>query len=105
MSTTPPNPTWAPAGPDLPSVFAQYADPLRALAETEIPAIVLRQDFNPDHCHGLIQRFINWGLIRDPNDTNSVDKRNRIDIGTSLGNRGANQEGFLEHAVYTHKLF
>jgi len=57
------------------------------------------------HCQGLIQRFINWNLIRDPNDTNSVDKRNRIDIGTSLGNRGADQEGFYANAVYTHKLF
>ena len=105
MSTNPPHTTWTPAGPDLPGVFAQHADPLRALAETEIPAIVLRQVFNPAHCQGLIQRFINWGLIRDPNDTNSTDKRNRIDIGTSLGNRGADQAGFLQHAVYTHKLF
>ena len=95
---------WTPAGPDLQSVFAQYPDPLRALAATEMPAIILRQAFDPAQCQGLIDRFINWNLIRDPK-ANSADQRNRIDIGTSLGNRGHDQADFLRHAVYTHKLF
>ncbi len=103
MSTTLVKP-WMPAGPDLQTVFIQYPDPLRALADTETPAIVLRQVFNADQCQGLIERFINWGLIRDP-AANSADQRNRIDIGTSLGNRGHDQADFLRHAVYTHKLF
>jgi hypothetical protein len=97
--------SWKPAEPDVQTVLARHSDPLRALADAEIPAIVLRQVYDPAHGQGLIQRFINWGLIRDPNDTNSADKRMRIDIGTSLGNRGNDQEGFLRHAVYTHKLF
>ncbi len=29
----------------------------------------------------------------------------RIDIGTSLGNRGGDQKAFFEHAVGTHELF
>ncbi len=102
MPTTLP---WIPAEPDLQTVFAQQADPLRALAEAQIPAIVLRQAYDPAHAQGLIQRFINWGMIRDPNDTKSADQRMRIDIGTSLGNRGHDQEAFLQHAVGTHQLF
>ncbi|MCX6050170.1 MAG: hypothetical protein NT075_34160 [Chloroflexi bacterium] len=95
---------WTPTGPDLQTVFAEYPDPLRALANTETPAIILRQVFDADHCQGLIQRFINWGLIRDPK-ANSADQRNRIDIGTSLGNRGHDQAEFLRHAIHTDKLF
>ena len=101
MSATP----WLPAEPDLSSVLAQYANPIQALADTTMPAVVLRQAYDPAECAGLVKRFVQWGLMRDPNDGNSADKRTRIDIGTSLGNRGQDKDGFLAHAVGTHELF
>lgn len=97
--------TWQPAGPNVQSVLERHADPLAALSAAEIPALVLREAYDPEQCRGLIQRFIGWGLMRDPADTNSADQRTRIDIGTSLGNRGDNKEAFLQHAVQTHELF
>jgi hypothetical protein len=102
MSTNRP---WAPAEPDLATAFARYADPLHALAAAELPAIVLRQAYDPEQCAGLIDRFVGWGLMRNPLDVSGPDQRKRIDIGTSLGNRGGDQEGFLRHARHTHELF
>lgn len=95
---------WSPAEPDLPTIFDSFPDPLRALAHAEMPAIVLRRAYDPDHCPQLLQRFTDWGLMRDPK-LSTADQRNRIDIGTSLGNRGQDQERFLTHAVATHDLF
>jgi hypothetical protein len=96
---------WLPVGSDLESVASRYANPLHALSTAEIPAILLKRAYSPAHCDGLIRRFIDSGLMRDPADTSSGDTRTRIDIGTSLGNRGGDQEGFFEHAVQTHDLF
>lgn len=101
MTSTP----WLPAEPDLSSVLDQYPNPIQALADATTPAVVLRQAYDPAECAGLVKRFIQWGLMRDPKDANSADKRTRIDIGTSLGNRGVDQDGFLDHAVGTHELF
>lgn len=102
MSTQAP---WLPAEPTVDTVRAAYPDPLRALAAADLPAIVLRQAYDPKQCAGLIQRFIDWGLMRDPIALNSADQRKRIDIGTSLGNRGADKEAFLRHAAATHEFF
>ncbi len=99
------SPAWTPAEPDLQTIFAQHDQPLRALADAEIPAIILRRAYNPVHGQGLIERFVDWNLIRDPNNTNNLDQRTRIDIGTSLGNRGHDQDEFLRHALGTHQLF
>ncbi|MEZ4621810.1 MAG: hypothetical protein R2867_40765 [Caldilineaceae bacterium] len=96
--------SWLPAEPDLPTILNTHRDPLRALAQAEMPAIVFRQVYNPAHCPKLLQRFTDWGLMRDPKTT-TADQRNRIDIGTSLGNRGHNKERFLDHAMATHDLF
>ena len=104
MSQQPPSP-WLPAEPDMSTVLERYADPLQALAAGEVPAIVLRNAYDPEQCAGLIQRFLRWGLMRDPLDANSADKRGRIDIGTSLGNRGHDQANFLDYAQGTHELF
>ncbi len=96
--------SWLPASPDLATVVAHYPDPLSALARAEIPAIVLRRAYNPEHCPLLLQRFQDWGLMRDPKKM-TADQRNRIDIGTSLGNRGHDKERFLAHAAATHDLY
>lgn len=96
---------WQPAGPDLKTVCKNYIDPIYSLSQAEIPAIILRKVYSPEQCQGLIHRFTNMGLMRDESDINSADKRTRIDIGTSLGNRGNNKDGFLTHAKETHHLF
>jgi hypothetical protein len=97
---------WLPAGPDMASVFAKYDDPLRALSEARIPAILLRRAYEPEQCAGLIRRFIERGLMPDPEEhIRSGDPRTRVDIGTSLGNLGKDKEVFLKHAAGTHELF
>ncbi len=96
---------WLPAEPDLKTVCKNYKDPIYSLSQAEIPAIILRNVYSPEQCVGLINRFTNMGLMRDEADMNSADKRTRIDIGTSLGNRGNDKEGFLAHAKATHHLF
>ena len=96
---------WPPAEPDLKTVCEKYEDPIYSLSQAEIPAIILRNAYPPEHCQGLIDRFTNMGLMRDEADSNSADKRTRIDIGTSLGNRGSNKLSFLSHAETTHQLF
>lgn len=97
---------WQATGPDVATVRAQYADPVAALAAAEIPAIVLRNVYDPAQCRELMRRFARWGLIRDPAIAlNAADQRKRIDIGTSLGNRGHDKEAFLDHAEGTQELF
>ena len=96
---------WPAAGPDMESVFAQYDDPLGALSRAEIPAIILRQAYKPAHCQALIQRFIDRGLMRDPAAEAEENAPTRIDIGTSLGQRGNDKEEFLRHSQETHALF
>ena len=97
--------SWQPAGTDLKTVFAEHADPLAVLARAEIPAILLRQVYEPGDCNALVERFIERGLMRDPLVDDADDKRTRIDIGTSLGNKGNDKEGFLAHAAETRALF
>ena len=92
--------------PDLETALAKYDNPIKTLADAEVPAFILRQAFDPAHCEGLIQRFIDLGLMRDSNEPRAAaDKRVRIDIGTSLGNRGSDKARFLAHAKSTHFLF
>lgn len=97
--------SWIPAEPDLEAVCRNYPNPIHALSQAEMPAIILRNAYSPVQCQGLIKRFTDMGLMRDEADMNSADKRTRIDIGTSLGNRGSNKPRFLAHAKETHRLF
>lgn len=98
---------WVPLGPNLDAILAADPDPLRALSEARIPAILLRKAYDPALLPGLIRRFIERGLMRDPADPAAAlaDKRSRIDIGTSLGNLGSDREAFLAHAAETNTLF
>jgi hypothetical protein len=71
-----------------------------------MPAILLRRAYEPAQCDGLIARFIERGLMPDPDvHRASGDPRTRIDIGTSLGNLGSDREDFLAHAAGTYTLF
>ena len=99
--------TWVPIGSDLDSILASCPDPLRALSKAEIPAILIRQAYDPSQCDGLIRRFIDLGLMRDPDNAEAAakDNRTRIDIGTSLGNKGNDQDAFFAHAKETRALF
>jgi hypothetical protein len=81
------------------------ADPLRALSEARIPAIILRGAYPANACDGLVHRFIERDLMRDPNTPAPEGAHSRIDIGTSLGNRGSDPEDFFSHAVGTEALF
>ena len=101
------NSEWQPLGPSIEDILAQENDPLQALSEGRITAIICRQASPRKDCQMLIDRFIERGLIRDPSDTNqgASVKRTRIDIGTSLANLGSNKESFLEHAAGTHNLY
>lgn len=98
---------WEPLGPTLDAILAASPDPLRALSEARIPAILLRKAYDPALLPGLIRRFIERGLMRDPADPAAAlaDKRSRIDIGTSLGNLGGDRDAFLAHAAETNTLF
>jgi hypothetical protein len=97
--------SWLPAEPDLETICKTYSNPIYSLSQAEIPAIILRNAYSPEQCSGLINRFTNMGLMRDEADINSADRRTRIDIGTSLGNRGADKANFLAHAQVTEHLF
>lgn len=105
MNTEHSNSNWHPIEPDLQTVCKTYSDPIHALSQAEMPAIILRNAYSPAQCNGLIDRFTNMGLMRDEADSNSADKRTRIDIGTSLGNRGSDKPKFLAHAKTTEHLF
>ena len=96
---------WLPAEPDLETVCKTYSNPIHALSQAEMPAIILRNAYSPEQCSGLIDRFTNMGLMRAEADINSADRRTRIDIGTSLGNRGVDKSKFLAHAETTEHLF
>ena len=98
--------TWSAIEPDLKAVNRRYVNPIESLAQAQCPAFVLRRAYSPDHCRGLVRRFIDMGLMRDASEPRSADDvRPRIDIGTSLGNRGSDRARFLEHAETTHFLF
>lgn len=90
---------------DTDAAVTARPDPLRALADTEIPAVILRGAYPVADCDGLIDRFIERDLMRDPKAPIGDDERRRIDIGTSLGNKGADPAAFFEHSVETHGLF
>ena len=100
------DPEWKPAEPDVETVRSHFPDSLRTLSEAGLPAIILRGAYPPSDCAGLVRRFIGRRLMPDPSDpVVATEPRRRIDIGTSLGNRGGNKESFLEHAAGTNKLF
>lgn len=96
---------WEPLGPNLEAILSAEEDPLLALSEARIPAIIYRRAYQPAQCQDLIQRFIERGLMRDPAEKATDDAPARIDIGTSLGNKGRDKESFLHHAADTHALF
>ena len=56
---------WIPVEPDWETILKKYPNPIQALAEMRTPAPVIRQAYNPAHCDGLSQRFIEKDLMYD----------------------------------------
>ena len=97
---------WRPVeADDVEVALSTGRDPLRRLVEADIPAIILRGACPAADCAGLVSRFIERGLMRDPRQPAPPDAPLRIDIGTSLGNLGHDQPAFFAHARESRKLF
>ena len=86
-------------------VLSAFPRPLDALSGGLTPAIVLRGAY-PDSA-GLVKRFYERGYL----DRDTVGKETQLsggpylDLGTSLGRVGSDQEAFFAHAARTHQLF
>lgn len=132
MRTTPS--TWIPVEPDVETATNCFARPLEALATAQTPALVLRNAWSRENCSDLIDRLVNEELLYDPTkpippkfqkqsipegyfregknsipsyawNEQKVSGKNRIDIGSSLGYRGSDQQAFLQHAAESNSLF
>ncbi|MBM82625.1 MAG: hypothetical protein CMJ78_18840 [Planctomycetaceae bacterium] len=118
--------TWPCLQDNIDAILADCSQPLHALANGEVAAIIIRRAFPQSECASLIQHLIAEELMFDSDDervsshalpTDVVDQftrqglnptasqRKRIDIGTSLGNLGGDQERFFKDAEQTHALF
>ena len=111
---------------------AQHGDanPLVQLSRSDVPALILRRALKPAACRALIQRFADKGLL--PADFSPYVKqelapaparsssgakwvsftdgqehilRERLDVGTALGNLGTDPERFFADAAETHALY
>ena len=104
---TQPN-TWTPAeAHSTAALLHSLPQPLTALADGDVPAVVLRGAYPPDHCQGLMRRFEERGYF-DPATVGQAPQLSGgpyLDLGTSLGRLGADPDAFFAHAVRTHELF
>ena len=94
---------WAPAEGRLADILKKYPRPLEALVEGEIPGVVLREAFDPDHCVGLVQRLYERGLAYDPRA--SGDGGAPVYVGPHFAAHSADPEKFFADATDTHELF
>ena len=125
---------WSPVEPDIESATSRFELPLEELAAGRIPALVFRNAWSAENCRNLVTRLIKEDLLYNPAqpipakfqeqsipegyfsegkssvpsyawEEQRVSGKNRIDIGTSLGYRGSDQEKFFAHSAETHQLF
>jgi hypothetical protein len=125
---------WRPVEPDLAAAFRLSGRPLDALAEAEVPAIVLRGAYPRELCRRVYEKLVVEELLYDPagpvpekfleaaipegyyrEGRQGVERRawrerlaagkRRIDVGSSLGYRGSDPDDFFAHAAQTHGLF
>lgn len=94
--------TWKPFEGDIAEIRQQFPLPLIALAQGEVPALVLRGAYKPKHCSSLIDRFYERGLLYNPHGTG---RPHRVDIGTSFGKHRADRAKFFAHSCQTLELF
>ena len=93
---------WQPFEGNVQQIRQRFSSPLLALAEGQVPALVIREAYSPSHCKSLINRFYQQGLLYDPHQTTHL---HRVDIGTSFGTHRADKEKFFTHAEQTRALF
>ena len=96
---------WQPVEGDLENLLDHFPQPLQTLARAEVPAFVLRRAYNPEHCHGLVRRFIERGLMRDPEQAVPPGSPTRVDIGTNLGGHGHDPDAFFARSAETNLFF
>lgn len=125
---------WIPVEPNIEAATSQFDFPLDELAAGNIPALVYRNAWSAENCRNLITRLIEEEHLYDPTQPippmfqkqsipegyfregqssvpsyawqeQKITGKNRIDIGSSLGYRGSDQEAFLAHSAETHQLF
>lgn len=125
---------WIPIEPNIEAATSQFEFPLDELAAGNIPAVVFRNAWSAENCRNLITRLVEEEHLYDPNQPipakfqkqsipegyfregqssvpsfawqeQKITGKNRIDIGSSLGYRGSDQEEFLAHSKETHQLF
>ena len=123
-----------PVEPDVSTACSRFERPLEELAAVRIPALVVRQAWSAENCRELVQRLIDEELLYDPDlpippqfqkqsipegyyregknavpslawDEQKVTGKSRIDIGSSLGYRGSDQDAFFSHSAETNALF
>ena len=96
---------WIPAGEDLKGILGAYEDPLHALSLAEVPALMIRNAYPPAQCAGLIDRFIERGLMPTADAVEIKSGRvRRIDIGTGLGGNGNDQEEYFRKSAKSAEL-
>ena len=95
--------TWSPVEGDLQTILAAHPRPLEELLAGAAPAFIMRGAYNPEHATALVRRFYDRGLLFDPRTREK--EMGRVDIGTSMGSRGSDDEAFFAHAQQTHELF
>ena len=125
---------WISVEPHVESATSRFEFPLEELAAGNIPALVVRNAWSKENCQNLIARLVEKELLYDPFESippkfqeqlipegyfregksfvpsyawqeQKITGRNRIDIGSSLGYRGSDQEAFLAHSAETQQLF
>ena len=92
---------WTPAEGSLTDILKKYPRPLNALVAGEIPGIVLREAFNPEHCVGLVERLFERGLAY----RQVRPGRAPVYVGPGLAGHSADPDKFFAYAADTHELF
>lgn len=98
---------WLPLEADAETIARQHAQPLKALADGDVPAFILRGAYPAEDCRALMKRFDERGYF----DRDTVGKESQLsggpylDLGTSLGRVGKDRDAFFAHAARTHELF
>jgi len=117
---------WPCLEPNAEQILNDCSNPVQALANGDVGALIVRGAIPQGECHELIRHLINQELMYESDDSRIADealtadvvdqftrqglnptdsKRRRIDIGTSLGNLGGDPEKFFADAAETHTLF
>ncbi|MCC7204827.1 MAG: hypothetical protein IT441_07085 [Phycisphaeraceae bacterium] len=100
---------WEPLGPDVQAALRQNHNPMQALADGDIPAVVLRGIYPSEQCRRLVARFYERDLVPGlPRPGESIAGKigfERVDVGTSLGNLFKDPAKFFESAAGTNELY